>query len=133
MRCFMSDKIQVDNSVEIFDPTINYKPITVTPAAIAHIKKKLKERGQGIGLSFGKKKAGCSGLEYVVDYVDVKQADEIMFPLEENLAVYVKLEDLPFLQGTEIDYVQKGIIGGELKFNNPNAKVSCGCGESFNV
>jgi iron-sulfur cluster assembly protein len=129
----MSTQKQIDNSVNIFDPTISYKPVTLTTAAIAHVKKKLKERGAGIGLRLSVKKAGCSGLEYVVDYVDAKQVNEAIFSIEENLAVYVSLEDLPFLHGTEIDYVQKGITGGELKFNNPNAKVSCGCGESFNV
>lgn len=129
----MNKQIQTDNSVGIFDPTVSYKPVTLTAAAITHVKKKLKERGTGIGLRLGIKKAGCSGLEYVVDYVDAKQENEIVFPVEENLAVYVNLEHLPFLNGTEIDYVKKGITGGELKFNNPNAKVSCGCGESFNV
>lgn len=129
----MSNQVQVDNSVEIFDPQANYKPVTLTPAAIAYIKRKLKERGQGIGLRLGVKKAGCSGLEYVVDYVDAKQENDIVFAVEESLCVYVGMKDLSFLQGTEIDYVQKGITGGELKFNNPNAKVSCGCGESFNV
>lgn len=129
----MSNQVQVDNSVEIFDPKANYKPVTLTPAAIAYVKRKLKERGQGIGLRLSVKKAGCSGLEYVVDYVDAKQADEMVFSVEENLGVYISTENLPFLQGAEIDYVKIGITGGELKFNNPNAKVSCGCGESFNV
>jgi len=122
-----------DNSISVFNPKKDYQPVTMTLAAITYVKKKLKERGQGIGLRLGVKKAGCSGLEYVVDYVDAKQENEIVFPVEENLAVYIALENLPFLHGTEIDYIKKGITGGELQFNNPNAKVSCGCGESFNI
>ncbi len=129
----MSNQIQSDNAVSVFDPAVNYKPVSLTSAAIAYVKKKLKERGKGIGLRLGVKKAGCSGLEYVVDYVDAKLVDDHVFSAEENLAVFVNAEDMLFLQGTEIDFVQKGITGGELKFNNPNAKVSCGCGESFNV
>lgn len=129
----MNKPILTDDTVSIFDPTINYKPLTMTAAAIHYVKRKLAERGQGIGLRLGIKKAGCSGLEYVVDYVDTQGENEIAYPITENLAVYVNKENLLFLNGTEVDYLQKGIMGGELKFNNPNAKVSCGCGESFNI
>jgi len=118
--------------VEFYDPkNTEFKPVTLTPAAIEHVKKKLKERGKGIGLRFGIKKAGCSGLKYIVDYVDEQQANDHLFPIENNLAIYVDLESLPYVQGTEIDYVKIGITGGELKFNNPNEKNACGCGESF--
>lgn len=125
--------MQTDTSVKIFDPNQHYQPVTATAAAINYIQKKIRERGQGVGLRLGVKKAGCSGLEYVVDYVDAQQANDEIYPVAANLAVYVSKEHLPIVQGTVIDYVKKGIAGGELVFNNPNVKASCGCGESFNV
>ncbi len=129
----MNNKIQADNSVNVFDPSLHLKPLTLTAAAVVYVRKKLAERGKGMGLRLGVKKAGCSGLEYVVDYVDVQAENDVVFAVEKDLAVFVDKECLLYLNGTEIDYVQKGIMGGELKFNNPNAKVSCGCGESFNI
>lgn len=125
--------MMTDGSVKIFDPRQHYQPVTVTPAALNYIQKKLQARGYGIGLRLGVKRAGCSGLEYVVDYVDVQQSTDEVFLAADHLAIYVDKKDLPIVHGTVIDYVQKGIVGGELVFNNPNAKVSCGCGESFNV
>lgn len=132
----MINSVAQENTVNIFDPnaaSTNYAPVTLTPSAIEHLKKKLKERGTGIDLRLSVKKAGCSGLEYVVDYVDAKKDKDYIFPVDAALAVYVDESSMPYVHGTKIDYVQKGIVGGVLKFINPNETGSCGCGESFSV
>jgi len=119
--------------VTTYDPTATVadKAIHLTATAIAHIKKEItKQKAQGLRL--GVKKAGCSGLKYVVDYVfTVNSADQV-FTFADDLAVYVDQESLSALAGLTIDYVQEG-LNGRLKFINPNEKNSCGCGESFTV
>lgn len=118
------------NSVKIYDPEV--KPLlTLTPAAIAHITKEINKH-QAMGLRVGVKKAGCSGLKYVVDYVYKPEPQDRMLMFADDLCVYIQTSSLSALQGIEIDYVREG-LNGSLKFNNPNEKGSCGCGESFSV
>ncbi len=122
------------DTVQIYDPNAS-KPtnngVTMTASAIAYVKKQI-EKHQAIGLRVGTKKAGCSGFKYVVDYVFSKNADDHIFQIEPELAVYIDTESLPALQGIQLDYVREG-LNGSLKFINPNETGSCGCGESFSV
>jgi iron-sulfur cluster assembly protein len=104
--------------------------ITLTPAAAKHVRQALDKRGSGIGLRFGVKQSGCSGLAYVLDYADQAGPDDLIFTQPGNVAVLVKQADLPFIDGTELDYCKEG-INFAFKFNNPNVADSCGCGESF--
>ncbi len=106
--------------------------ITMTDAAVAHVKTQLAKRGKGIGLRLGVKKVGCSGYGYVVDFLDEASPVDIVYPIVEGLAVYVDPDSLPFVRGTEVDYVRQGLNVG-FEFNNPNVKAMCGCGESFNI
>jgi len=106
--------------------------VTMTEAAIKHVKAQLAKRGRGIGLRVGVKKTGCSGLAYVVDYVDEANADDQVYSLEDGLAVYVDPDSLPHVMGTRVDFVRQGLTSG-FEFNNPNARETCGCGESFTV
>ena len=106
--------------------------VTVTESAIAHIKSQLVKRGAGIGLRLGVKHVGCSGFAYVVDYVDEARADDHIYPVDESLAVYVDPESLPYVKGTQLDYVRQGLNAG-FQFHNPNVKETCGCGESFSI
>ena len=105
--------------------------ISVTARAANQIRKQLEKRGSGIGLRLGVKEAGCSGYAYVLDYADEQAKDEIVFD-QHNVKVLVKQADLDKLDGIELDYAKEG-FNEAFKFNNPNVKGTCGCGESFNV
>ncbi|NDU85520.1 MAG: iron-sulfur cluster assembly accessory protein [Ferrovum sp.] len=103
--------------------------ITLTASAAQQIQQALTKRGKGIGLRFGTKNSGCSGLAYVVDYADEVRDGELTFE-SHGTTVVVHRDHLSFLNGTEIDYQRTG-LNSAFKFNNPNVTDSCGCGESF--
>lgn len=105
--------------------------ITVTERAAQQIQKQLDKRGSGLGLRLGVKPSGCSGYAYVLDYADAQAADEMVFD-QYGVKVLVKQNDLDKLQGIELDYAKEG-FNEAFKFNNPNVKGMCGCGESFSV
>ena len=105
--------------------------VTLTPSAQEHLRKTLSQRGRGIGLRFGVRKAGCSGWAYQVDYADEVRAGDLRFE-SDGIAVLVDPESLPFVDGTCIDYRRQG-LNATFQFDNPNVKDSCGCGESFTV
>ena len=105
--------------------------ITVTESAARQIQKQLQKRGNGVGLRLGVKASGCSGYAYVLDYADEIASDDIVFDQYE-VKVLVKPDDLDKLNGIELDYAKEG-FNEAFKFNNPNVKGMCGCGESFSV
>ena len=105
--------------------------ITVTESAAKHISKSLTKRGKGVGIRIGVKTSGCSGLSYMLEYVDNEETTDNMFE-SNNVKVYIDPKSLVYLDGTEIDLEVEGLNEG-LKFNNPLSQNECGCGESFNV
>lgn len=105
--------------------------ITVTEKAAAHIRKQIDKRGKGVGIRLKVKTSGCSGLAYVVEFVDQVADDDLVFE-SRGEHVYVDPKSLEYVKGTELDFVREGVNEG-LKFNNPNVTGECGCGESFNV
>ena len=105
--------------------------VTLSTAAAEHIRKSLSQRGRGVGLRFGVRKAGCSGWAYQIDYADEAREGELRFEAD-GVAVFVDPESLPFVDGTRIDYQRQG-LNATFRFENPNVKDSCGCGESFTV
>ncbi len=105
--------------------------ITVTENAARQIQKQLQKRGSGVGLRLGVKTSGCSGYAYVLDYADEIANDDIIFD-QHGVKVLVKPDDLNKLSGIELDYAKEG-FNEAFKFNNPNVKGTCGCGESFSV
>lgn len=105
--------------------------INVTERAAKQIQKQLEKRGSAIGLRLGVKTAGCSGYAYVLDYADELAEDDIVFE-QHDVKVLVKQADLDKLDGIELDYAKEG-FNEAFKFNNPNVKGTCGCGESFSV
>lgn len=105
--------------------------IIVTENAAKQIQKQLQKRGSGLGLRLGVKASGCSGYAYVLDYADTLADDEIIFD-QHGVKVLVKQTDLDKLNGIELDYAKEG-FNEAFKFNNPNVKGTCGCGESFSV
>jgi iron-sulfur cluster assembly protein len=105
--------------------------ITVTEQAAKKIKQNLDKRGAGIGIRLGVKTTGCSGLAYVLEYVDAVQPGDVIMA-DKHTNIVIDKKSLPVLDGLEIDYVRQGLNEG-FEFNNPNAKDQCGCGESFRV
>lgn len=105
--------------------------ITITERAAKQIQKQMQKRGSGLGLRLGVKPSGCSGYAYVLDYADAQAADEVVFD-QFDVKVLVKQADLDKLNGIELDYAKEG-FNEAFKFNNPNVKGMCGCGESFSV
>lgn len=105
--------------------------VTMTPAAAERVKSFLANRGKGLGLRLGVKTTGCSGLAYVLEFVDDLNEDDQVFTIG-DVNVIIDGKSLVYLDGIELDFVKEGLNEG-FKFTNPNAKGECGCGESFNV
>jgi iron-sulfur cluster assembly protein len=95
------------------------------------VRQAITKRGSGIGLRIGVRTAGCSGLAYTLEFADEANPEDQRF---ESLGVtlFVHPQSLPYLMGTEMDFVREGLNEG-FKFHNPNSKAQCGCGESFTV
>jgi len=105
--------------------------ITMTENAAKHVAAFLAKRGKGIGVRLGVKTSGCSGMAYKLEFADAAEPDDHVFE-SGGLKVLVDPKSLPYLDGTELDFTREGLNEG-FKFNNPNVKDACGCGESFNV
>lgn len=105
--------------------------ITMTEPAAKHVAAFLSNRGKGIGLRLGVKTSGCSGMAYVLEFVDVLNDDDEVF-IDKGVKVIVDKKSLLYLDGTELDFVKEGLNEG-FEFNNPNIDGECGCGESFSV
>jgi iron-sulfur cluster assembly protein len=105
--------------------------ITVTEQAAKKIQQNIERRGGGLGIRLGVKTTGCSGLAYVLEYVDTPTNEDISF-VSLKTHVFVDPKSLAYLDGTVIDYVRQGLNEG-FEFTNPQVKDSCGCGESFRV
>lgn len=105
--------------------------ITLTENAASHVRKFLAKRGKGIGLRVGVRTSGCSGMAYTLEFVDEANAEDQQFE-SRGVKVLVDPKSLSYLDGTELDYVREGLNEG-FKFNNPQVKEQCGCGESFSV
>jgi iron-sulfur cluster assembly protein len=105
--------------------------ITMTDAAAERVRGFLDQRGKGIGLRLGVRTSGCSGMAYVLEFVDDAEDSDIVFE-DHGVKVIVDRKSLVYLDGTELDFAREGLNEG-FKFNNPNVKDECGCGESFTV
>ena len=105
--------------------------ITLTENAANHIKKVLAKRGKGVGLRLGVKKVGCSGWAYTFDYADALSEHDHLFE-SHDAKVVVDADSLPYLDGAVLDFVKDG-FKETFKFDNPNVKEQCGCGESFSI
>ncbi len=105
--------------------------VTMTEAAAAHIRRQLNGRGKGLGIRLGVKTSGCSGMAYVLEFVDEANPEDEMFE-NHGEKVFIDPKSLVYLDGTELDFVKEGLNEG-FQFNNPNISSECGCGESFNV
>ncbi|MBL4744049.1 MAG: iron-sulfur cluster assembly protein IscA [Cycloclasticus sp.] len=105
--------------------------ISLTQSAAKQVQEQLGKRGSGVGLRLGVRESGCSGYAYVIDFADeVKDGDSVFE--EHGVKVVINEDSLSFLDGLELDFAREG-INSAFKFNNPNVKDACGCGESFTV
>ncbi|HEX5127790.1 MAG TPA: iron-sulfur cluster assembly protein IscA, partial [Rhodocyclaceae bacterium] len=89
------------------------------------------KRGKGVGIRLGVKTSGCSGMAYKLEYADVLGEEDLVFE-SFGVKIIVDPKSLPYLEGTELDFAREGLNEG-FKFNNPNVKNECGCGESFSI
>ena len=105
--------------------------VTLTDRAAQHVQRYIQKRGKGIGLRLGVRTTGCSGLAYKLEFADDRLPEDTEFE-SNGVRVLIDPKSLAYLEGTELDYAKEGLIEG-FKFNNPNEKDRCGCGESFNV
>ena len=105
--------------------------VTLTESAAQHVSDCLAKRGKGVGLRLGVRTTGCSGLAYKLEYADDIAPEDKVFE-SHGVKVVVDPKSMPYLEGTELDFSREGLNEG-FRFNNPNVKDECGCGESFNV
>ena len=105
--------------------------IQATDTATRKIVENLQRRGRGLGIRLGVRTTGCSGLAYVLEYIDQVGADDMAFEMK-DFVVVVDPKSMTYLQDVEIDYVRQGLNEG-FEFRNPVEKDRCGCGESFRV
>jgi len=105
--------------------------IQLTDVAATRVLEYLDGRGKGIGLRLGIKTTGCSGMAYVIEFVDEIRDDDSVFE-SNGVKVVVDAKSLIFIDGTEVDFAKEGLNEG-FQFKNPKAKDECGCGESFTV
>ena len=103
----------------------------VTESAAKHVANYIARRGRGIGLRLGVKTTGCSGMAYKLEFADATLPEDQLFE-SHGVKVIIDPKSLAYLEGTELDYTREGLNEG-FKFNNPNEKDRCGCGESFHV
>ncbi len=105
--------------------------VTLSEAAARHVSRYITKRGKGVGVRLGVKTTGCSGLAYKLEYADDIAPEDVVFD-GHGVKVLIDPKSLPYLDGTELDFVREGLNEG-FKFHNPREKDRCGCGESFRV
>jgi len=105
--------------------------ITITSSAKSQLRQSVADREKGIGVRVGVKRTGCSGLAYLMEYVDALADEDEVYQFD-DVKLVIDKKSLIYLKGTELDYVKNGLNEG-FEFKNPNVKNECGCGESFHV
>ena len=105
--------------------------ITLTENAAKHVRDFITKRGKGVGLRIGVRTSGCSGMAYKLEFADEVASDDLQF-VSHGVTLLVDPKSLSYIDGMELDYTREGLNEG-FKFNNPNVKNQCGCGESFGV
>jgi len=105
--------------------------ITLTERAARHVAAFISKRGKGVGLRLAVHTTGCSGMAYKLEFADSVDPADAKFE-SNGVTVLVDPRSLAYLEGTELDFVREGLTEG-FRFNNPNEKDRCGCGESFRV
>jgi len=105
--------------------------VSMSEVAAQHVQRQLQMRGKGIGIRLGVKTTGCSGMAYVLEFVDAPEESDHVFE-SHGLTIVVTPKSFSYLDGTVLDFGKEGLNEG-FKFTNPNVKDEWGCGESFNI
>lgn len=105
--------------------------VSLTYKAAQRVEKYLNNRGRGLGVRLGVKTTGCSGMAYTLEFVDQILPEDQIFE-SHGIKIIIDPKSLVYIDGTELDFEKEGLNEG-FKFNNPNVKAECGCGESFTV
>jgi iron-sulfur cluster assembly protein len=105
--------------------------LNLTQKAVSKIQQQLQRRGQGLGVRIGVKTTGCSGLAYILEYVDEEISTDEKIE-NSGFNVYVDPKASVYIKGMTVDYVRNGLNEG-FDFQNPNERDRCGCGSSFRV
>jgi iron-sulfur cluster assembly protein len=105
--------------------------ISLTEPAAVKVRRQIERRGKGVGLRVGVKTTGCSGLAYVLEYVDQVNPEDHCFE-SNGCKLFVDPKSLAYMEGLQVDWVRNGLNEG-FDFKNPNERDRCGCGESFRV
>lgn len=106
--------------------------INLTDKARQHVLTYLAKQPGSRGIRFSVKKTGCSGLSYLVDFIEEPRDNDVVLPLFDDYLICIDKASYPFLKGMSIDYVRQG-LNEKFVFDNPNQTGQCGCGESFTV
>lgn len=110
---------------------LDWEGVTLTQPAARQILNLISKNPSMLGLRLGVKKSGCAGFSYILDLVQTPLGDDLQFT-DHGAIVFISPLAMPFIDGTEIDYIQEG-LNQLFKFNNPKAKYACGCGDSFDI
>jgi iron-sulfur cluster assembly protein len=105
--------------------------ISLTNSAAERVRSYLDSKSEYVGLRLGITQTGCSGYSYVINYADEVREADIVFE-DKGVKVVVDPDALALIDGTEVDFVKKG-LNEAFSFKNPNVTGECGCGESFNI
>jgi iron-sulfur cluster insertion protein len=105
--------------------------LTLSAAAARRIREIAEKEGKALMLRVAVEGGGCSGFQYQFDLVEAGEPDDLKIE-RDGQAALVDDVSLPFLKGSEIDFVDE-LAGAEFRVRNPNAKSSCGCGVSFSI
>jgi iron-sulfur cluster assembly accessory protein len=105
-------------------------PVSLTAKAIEMVKDAMEREGlHEYGIRVGVMGGGCAGFQYSMDFEKEPREGDVAF-VQEGVKLYIDPMSSMYLQGVTIDYVV-GLQGAGFKFNNPNARTTCGCGSSF--
>lgn len=105
--------------------------ISITEQASLRVKQMLDRRGKGLGVRVGVKTTGCSGMAYMLEFVDSPSPEDLLFEAH-GVKLYVDQKSYAYVAGLVMDWVRNGLNEG-FDFSNPNERDRCGCGESFRV
>lgn len=124
--------MQADNKMSTLSLEKNtWHGLTLTDAAAQQIRRLVENDVSMLGLRLTVKQSGCAGFGYVVEKATLSEDSDLVYE-HDGARIYVPLKAMPFIDGTELDYVQEG-LNYLFKFNNPKAQHACGCGESFGL
>lgn len=129
----MQDLIQYDKYRNLKKNISVWKGITLTDSAVKHILQLINNdtNTNMLGLKITIKKSGCAGFSYNINKA-ISLEKECMIYERNGAKLFIPFTSMPFIDGSELDYVQTG-LSYSFKFNNPKTQYSCGCGESFGI